>query len=260
MSEIVSEADVDRFLAETRFSGYQTVPLPHGRRVPGQDRSRALDFFLSGIEGKTLLDIGTYYGMFPCEAIERGATRAVGIEPDSERYSIARRVAELNGSKYEIIQSGLEELPLEDRFDVVLFLNVLHHVDYPIQTVKRIADLSRDKVVVEFCLPWDPSYLEWLHRPVGNRAIRRGMAIARAAVVALACKHLPMMAVGNREYHRTFYFSPAAFENLFVLQHRVFSSVVFFPSPNSRYRAVALCTVAPGDSSDRGPPQEEARR
>jgi hypothetical protein len=49
------------------------------------------------------LDIGTYYGLFPCEAVRRGATRVVGIEMDSERFNIALKIAEFYGNSYTII-------------------------------------------------------------------------------------------------------------------------------------------------------------
>lgn len=242
MDEIASKAEVEKFLSETKFSGYQSLPLPHGLRVPGRDRSRAVNFYLSDVSDKALLDVGTYYGMYPCEAMERAASRAVGIELDPERYAIAKRISELNGSKYNIIQSRVEDLALEERFDIVLFLNVLHHVLDPIKAVKRVAKLSRDKVIIEFCLPWDPEYLEWLGRAKGKR-LGRALAIAKASLIKLACKGLPMMAVGNREYHRTFYFSPEAFENIFVLHHKVFKSIQFLPSPSNAYRHVAICSL-----------------
>jgi hypothetical protein len=51
------------------------------------------------------------------------------------------------------------------------------------------------------------------------------------------------MAVGERAYHRTFYFSPEAFRNVFVIHHRLFESVTFAPSPSSMFRRVAICRV-----------------
>src|SRR3954471_24682147 len=109
VDDVALLSDVDEFLSTTEFSGYQSVPLPHGRKIPGREKHTSTDFYLSGrVAGKSLLDIGTYYGLYPYEAIQRGATRAVGVEADPGRYSIARRAAELNGSKYDIVQSSLE--------------------------------------------------------------------------------------------------------------------------------------------------------
>ena len=102
----ITPGDVDAFLAGTRFEGYHSVPLPFGRRVPGRDASRTADAVLADrVRGKTLLDVGTFYGFYPAEAIRRGARRAVGIEPRAERCDVARRIAALNGNRWEIAEA-----------------------------------------------------------------------------------------------------------------------------------------------------------
>jgi SAM-dependent methyltransferase len=239
----VSREEIDQFLASWDFTGYQSVPLPFHLRVPGEDKSAAVDFYLSGrVEGRSVLDVGTYYGLYPCEAMERGAVRAVGIEQDPERYAIARRIAELNGNRYEIRQCRGEELDPAEKFDLVLLLNVLHHVTDPIEAVSNIARLCGDIMLVEFCLPWDYSNLKFLKGEAGRRHGRM-WALARSALMRCACAGLPVMAVGEREYHRTFYFSPEAFRNVFVIHNRIFESITFAPSPSSAFRRVAICRV-----------------
>jgi SAM-dependent methyltransferase len=243
MNEAVSRDEVESFLKETTFSGYQSVPLPHGLRIPGTDKSAAVEFYLAErVEGKSLLDIGTYYGLYPCEAMKRGASRAVGVELDPERYAIAKRVSELNGSQYEIKNSKMEEFDLDEKFDVVLFLNVLHHVLNPIEAVYRAANLCQDTLIIEFCLPWDYQYIVSLKGRNGSLAGKIWAKI-RSRIMHAACNGLPIMAVADREYHRTFYFSPDAFYNIFVVHHRLFKSIEFSASPSNPDRAVAFCRV-----------------
>jgi len=238
-----SKQQIETFLETTRFSGYQSVPLPYDLRVPGLNKKEAVDFYLDGrVQGKSVLDVGTYYGLYPCEAISRGAARAVGIEQDAERYSIARRIAEFHGASYEIRNANIEQLEETETFDLVLFLNVLHHVQDPIEAIARLARLCRDTVLVEFCLPWDYSCLKFIKRENG-RPYGRAWAMARSAFMRLTCAGLPIMAIGDREYHRTFYFSPEAFRNLFVIHHKFFESVSFAASPSSMFRRVAICKV-----------------
>jgi SAM-dependent methyltransferase len=240
---IASKEEVEAFLRSTKFTGYQSIPLPYDLRVPGIDKSQAVDFYLADrVRGKSLLDVGTYYGLYPREAIARGAIRAVGIEQDPERYSIAKRIAELHGVPYEIRKGSVERLEDGEKFDVVLFLNVLHHVLNPFEAISNLAKLCGDTLIVEFCLPWDYSYLKFIE---GENAGARGRAwaIARSALVRLTCKGLPIMAVGNREYHRTFYFSPEAFRNAFVIHHKLFDSVSFKASPSNVFRQVAICKI-----------------
>ena len=42
-SDLASPEEVEAFLRTTSFSGYQAVPLPHGLRVPGEDRMASVD-------------------------------------------------------------------------------------------------------------------------------------------------------------------------------------------------------------------------
>ena len=238
-----SKQEIEAFLKATQFSGYQSVPLPYDLRVPGMDKKQAVDFYLDGrVRGKSILDVGTYYGLYPCEAMSRGATRAVGIEQDAERYSIARRIAEFHGASYEIRKADVEQLEGTETFDLVLFLNVIHHVQDPIGAIAALTRLCRETLLVEFCLPWDYSYLKFIKSEKG-RPYGRAWATVRSALMRLTCAGLPIMAIGDREYHRTFYFSPEAFRNLFVVHHKFFESVSFTASPSSPFRRVAICKV-----------------
>ena len=135
---------------------------------------------------------------------------------------------------------------LEERFDVVLFLNVLHHVPDPIFTVKRLTELCRDTLIVEFCLVDDPRYLQHLYGdPETPTLLARARAVLRSLILRCIGAGLPLMAVGNREYHRTFYCSPAAFRNLFMVHHKFFDAIQFIRSgQRTSHRAIAVCRVA----------------
>ena len=243
--DIASREEVEAFLAATRFDGYQAVPLPHGLSVPGRERGdRAEQVFAQGVAGRSVLDIGTNYGVFPFEAVRRGASRAVGIELDPERAAVAARIAALHGHPYEIREGRVEELEPHERFDVVLLLNVLHHVLDPVEVMRRLVALCTDTMIVEFCLPDDPEYLVHLiDDTTPPRALSWRRARLRSRVLRLALGDAPIMAVGNLPYHRTFYFSPAAFRNLFVTHHRFFSEVRFEPSVTGQRRMLAFCRV-----------------
>jgi 2-polyprenyl-3-methyl-5-hydroxy-6-metoxy-1,4-benzoquinol methylase len=238
-------AEITEFLEGTKFSGYQAVPLPGGLHVPGKDRTRTADLILgSTLEGKSVLDVGTYYGFFPAEAIRRGASRAVGIEADHERYDIARRIAELNGRTYEIHHARVEDLSLGERFDLVLFLNVLHHVTDPVCVMRNLVQHCKGLLIVEFCLADDPQYLYHLSSFRRGKMLRKAAAKMQSVILRTVCRGLPLMAIGNRDGHRTFYFSPEAFRNLFVLHLGWFRGISFLRPPGGRRRMIAVCEVA----------------
>jgi SAM-dependent methyltransferase len=243
--QVASREEVEAFLAETRFSGYQAVPLPHGLRVPGTDRTKRADqVFSMELEGRSVLDVGTSYGVFPYEAIERGAARAVGLEPSPKSLPIAKRIAELHGNRWEIRDTRAEELAADEPFDVVLFLNVLHHVTDPVEAVRRLLRVCTEMMVIEFCLPDDPEYLMHLARPGAPSRFAYRRAQLKSLMIRPALRTIPAMAVGNWGYHRTFYFSPAAFDNLFRLHLGFFEKISFARSVTGTRRIVAHCRVA----------------
>jgi len=253
MSVTATREEVERFLASTKFSGYQSVPLPHGLSVPGKDMQARADYILGDrVQGKTLLEVGTYYGGFAEAALGHGAKSATGLEPDDERGAIAAEIARLNGGSYGIIRGGLDDLAEGTRFDVVLFLRVLHHVTDPIAVMKQLAALTNELLIVEFSLVSDTQYLKPSAR-LGRRSLRQKL---RSKLTSWALHRfagsLPLCAVGGEAYHRTFYFNPAAFENLFVTHLRLFSEVQFLPSSSDRAHAVALCRPRRDDERSAG--------
>jgi SAM-dependent methyltransferase len=244
--QVATREEVETFLAETKFSGYQEVPLPHGLRVPGLSRKKRADqVFAMDVAGRTVLDVGTSYGVFPYEAMSRGAVSAVGLEPNPKTHAVAKRIAELHGDRWEIRQTRVEDLGADESFDVVLFLNVLHHVTDPVEAVRRLLRVCNEMMVIEFCLPDDPEYLEQLSAP-GEPLTRgrRWRARVKSLMLRPALSQIPAMAVGNWVYHRTFYFSRAAFDNLFRLHLGFFDEIDFAPSVSGKRRVVAHCRVA----------------
>lgn len=175
-----------------------------------------------------MLDIGTNYGLFAYQAVRLGASRVVGVEPDPERRAIATRISELHGRRYEIVAGSVDHLPSEE-FDVVLLLNLLHHLVDPVSSMRSAAGVALEKVIIEFP-PIDTSFV---YRYTQSRL--------RARILARLVRSLPLIGIKSEPYH-TFYFSPKAFDNLFVAHLKLFSSVTFQRSPRSS-RVVAVCLL-----------------
>lgn len=239
--------DLDRFLAETAFSGYQKITLPSGQVIPGVDRSRAANLvFPADLRGKSVLDVGCYYGFFLHDAVRRGAQRAVGIEADPERFRIASTLARLWDGKIEIQEGLLEDVELEEKFDVVLFLNVLHHIKDPVPVIRKLAGLCRGTLVVEFRQPHDSQFVrECFHQNQGgssflHRSSRRIRLELETRLVERMTRHLPIIGVGSVEYHRSYFFSRAGFRNMFQVHNRLFKGVEF-RSSTTRGQALAIC-------------------
>ncbi len=85
--------------------------------------------------GKTVLDVGCNVGVFAREALERGAVRAVGV--DHEKAHVAYQLSNWLGywqadflplslpDQWDVVRTQTQL----DRFDIVLFLAVILHVE-----------------------------------------------------------------------------------------------------------------------------------
>jgi SAM-dependent methyltransferase len=247
---MATRMDIERFLAETELDPYQSMPLPYGLSTPGRSRfAEAEDLFNRDIAGLSVLDVGTNYGFFAFEAARRGASRVVGIEPDPERLAVARTIAEFNGGSYEIRAGRAEDLDLGERFDLVMMINVLHHVPDPVSALRSLVAHCRDSVYVVFPKPSEPRFLAKLDGRLcsgGVTAIDRLRAgVRRRFVTRLlrwAGRDVPLVGVGADPYE-TFYFTPEAFRWLFTIHIPLFSEVHFadFGSP---HRVLATCKVS----------------
>lgn len=243
--------DIDRFISETEFSGYQQITLPSGRVIPGTDRSPVADLiYQTDLTGKSVLDVGCFYGFYLHEAIRRGAKRAVGIESDPERFRISSTLATLWEGKIDIYEGLLEDVELNEKFDVVLLLNVIHHVKDPVAVIRKLAGLCRGTLIVEFRQPHDPQFIrECFHGPDRPKAGRRSLVrrVSRRARMAIETRlverltrRLPIVGVGSVEYHRSYFFSQAGFRNMFQIHNGLFKGVEFRAS-RTRGQALAIC-------------------
>jgi 2-polyprenyl-3-methyl-5-hydroxy-6-metoxy-1,4-benzoquinol methylase len=104
------------------------------------------------VTGKTVLDLGTAGGAVCFEAVERGARLAVGVETEDRRIRGARFIKRRTRLKnVEFVQQDFWEFFQRTRpeFDLILVLNVLHHLANPRPLLRRIAKAARERIVVE---------------------------------------------------------------------------------------------------------------
>ena len=141
---------------------------------------------LPDLRGKTVLDIGAWDGFFSFQAERLGAARVVsldhfmwaedpavsryyqdcresGVPPESGHVRCPAPAADLPGkrgydiaarvfnSKAEAIVDDFMTMDLDalGRFDVVLYLGVLYHMQDPLAALRRLAAVARELVVIE---------------------------------------------------------------------------------------------------------------
>jgi len=136
--------------------------------------------------GKTVLDIGAHGGFYSFEAERRGASKVTALDyfswvvdlPRLIQYVASEKAAgrvanayappkdlldevgvpgrlvfdttrRLLGSKVEPVVGVAENYDPGVKFDIVLYLGVLYHCENPLLSLRKVADLTGEMVVIE---------------------------------------------------------------------------------------------------------------
>lgn len=220
-----SRAEVEELLRTEKFR-YHSVPLPYGLSTPGRNRSSTAAIVLPDrLDGKSVLDIGCALGYFSFEAEKRGAARVVGTELKPARLRQANLLKGALGSRVEFRAEDLLAAPEPaERFDLVLALNVIHHLSEPVTALERLAGLARERLVLEFPTLTDPKFRE-LNPSRFWRLYDR----------------LPVMGVSSpRKSGQTFVYSRRAVKRLVRAHVGGFATIKLLDSPMEG-RAIAIC-------------------
>ncbi|WP_018233512.1 class I SAM-dependent methyltransferase [Thioalkalivibrio thiocyanodenitrificans] len=213
-----------RTITERHPFEYQRVTLAPGVSTSGHDRRDALRFLGDDLSGQSVLDVGCADGYFCFEAEKRGASRVVGTEVKPHRFIGANILKEILGMRTELLLRDIFSDPLQESFDTVLFLNVIHHVKEPVSALLTLARLCRKRLIVEFPTLSDSKF--------------RATLPERSAIDP----DLPLIGVSLlTSQDQTFLFSPPAIERILLDHTALFSKITFEPSPLSPERCVAIC-------------------
>lgn len=147
-------ADLEKRVHEIDW--WHRIDLGGGIVTPGKDDSayKLARLHLPDLRGRSVLDIGAWDGYFSFAAERLGASRVVALDYWTwttglkEGFDLARDVL---GSKVEDVVMRAEDVSPEaiGRFDVVLFLGVLYHLEDPIRVLRRVASVASELLVVE---------------------------------------------------------------------------------------------------------------
>jgi len=216
-----TEEAVREFLASEKLA-YQSISLPYNLSTPGAKRDDICRLaFGHGVDGKFVLDIGSYLGYFCLEALERGAASATGIEVDPDKIRQANIIADIKGLKPHYILGDIEKDDVPGRFDIVLCLNVLHHMFDPVGVIRKLAHATRETLIIEAASL----------NPRDSRKLRIGF------LQRLMISRLPVIFVSHGEPNlrrktsvQKFFFTSGAITNLLMRQTKLFSRVEVVPS------------------------------
>lgn len=176
--------------------------------------------FEPSVENKSILDIGSSFGHVCLEALRRGAATATGLESSPYRIARAREIARSRNLPAEYICSDFEEWPAgESTYDIVLCVNVLHHLYDPVGALRKMMRLTRERLILE--MP-EVTWREVLRAP--------------RLWPAFAMPRTPLLVMGPSRFSesaadRTFLFTRAAISEIFGAHSKAFEPLRFLPSP-----------------------------
>ncbi|HWN68082.1 MAG TPA: DUF1698 domain-containing protein [Haliangium sp.] len=156
------------------------------RFAPRFDVDRVCQALLTGVGGKTVLDIDCNAGFHAIEMKRRGAARVVGIDGDPRYLQQAGLAAEVLGVDIELRRLAVHEVAdLGERFDLVLFTGALDRLRYPLHALDLVREhVVGDVMVLQTGAP-DHAGLEALLRDAGfaieDRLEEEEVYICRAA-------------------------------------------------------------------------------
>jgi ubiquinone/menaquinone biosynthesis C-methylase UbiE len=107
---------------------------------------------LEGMENFTVLDVGCGSGRNSALFAALGARRVVGIDFSAPMLELAREHARTAGvvEQCEFIQADFLDYPFQETFDVVVALGVFDYIANSVRALKRMTELTNDKVVASF--------------------------------------------------------------------------------------------------------------
>lgn len=121
------------------------------------------------LTGKSVLDIGAANGYFSLEAISRGASSVISIEPNQGGWlDVAGQELlmkhwqenRVSGCMWAWIHNALGEHTPE--CDISFYFGVLYHVENPIQELRYLRSVTREYALIETAIHQGEG---WLFRP-----------------------------------------------------------------------------------------------
>lgn len=209
---------------------YQDIELPYGLSTGGYDRSAtARAIFPDDMKGKSVLDLGSKFGYFCFEALKRGADRVLGVDVDSESVRKARLLADCLGLKARFERFDIETDSIDETFDYVLCLNLLHHMKNPLALLDDLIRIADERLILEVAA-------------LGGHD-RRKVGVSRVANFFL--DRSPIIFVsrngtwGKRSVQK-FFLTSSAVDNLLRFHRNCFARVTTRPSEHKdRYIVIA---------------------
>ena len=151
------------------------------------------------LAGKRVLDLGCNAGFWSLHCVRHGASFVLGVDARGQHMDQARLVFDVEAidpARYRFVEADILAADWTEwgRFDVVLCLGLLYHVNRPVEVFARMAATGAAYIVVDTALSTLPgAALEVRREPLDDprHAVASELVLwpTRDAVTALARDH-----------------------------------------------------------------------
>lgn len=177
----------------------QTMPGAYAHLEGGRDASFKRFASLVASSG-SVLDVGAAMGELGFLLERLGCEEVVGLEPQRGRYTAACRARKLLRSAVRFKCCELTGFKSKRRFDSVVCLNVIHHVNHYQAFLEKAASMARKYLIIEFPTLADDKFV----------TVRKGSKDQMEAL-----NNLPLIGMSSLSDADQFYvFSPLAMEKI----------------------------------------------
>jgi len=127
------------------------------------------------LEGLNILDIGCGGGLIS-EPMSRLGANVTGIDASEKNINIAQLHAKKSGLQIDYINASPEELNVVEKFDVILNLEIIEHVDNVNLYIKSCSKLLKKRGLM-FTATLNRSFISYVKAIIGAEYILRWLPI-----------------------------------------------------------------------------------
>ena len=245
-----TEKKITEFI-DTENLKYQSVALPYGIKTPGDERTEAINIVNNELKrGQSVLDIGSFLGLFCITSLQQGASKVTGLELNRERLRQAKQIADFLQLKPNYLRLDVEEYPRLDKYDIVLCLNVLHHLKNPIGVLRYLALHTNDTIIIEAAQFGMREATQFGLNDIKSLITLRITSLKLLRISRILQRFIPAVFKNTssayiapyspKSFLRTFFFSKAALDTILNSHMKLFSSVEIKKS-NFKNRYFVIC-------------------
>jgi 2-polyprenyl-3-methyl-5-hydroxy-6-metoxy-1,4-benzoquinol methylase len=161
---------------------YQRIKIGGKTFVEGTNRKHDYEWiFPEKPEGKTIIDIGCHFGYYVLQAAWDGAEYCLGMDISRKVLRVGSQVAkQLKLRNINFVEENIENIGMKRcstwPFDIVLCLNLLHHlenIDRGKRVLEKIDAIAREQMIFCLSLPKNGA-MAWAEEinKKGNRRLR----------------------------------------------------------------------------------------